>query len=359
MTRVLLLSLALVALANAQIKDVWRESGEIDLEQAASHKSDVDKDDRGCSAQCFVTDDSPSLYHLKPAFNDIFRAAYEVQRLSLMYSVNGTAYLFDSTLSNYHSHSNALKREERGSRIFKFQRDLAIVISGILHHRYDNNPAYLVQFDDEKAWTCDDFSCLDSCNVMQSVNYMSCVETDSSSYRDNKIEPACRLANDVMNDVDTTRLDECSPYLENEMAVAFVNSDFDHNVLRVQHDHGHYHANHYSACQSHFKTRVVIGTHAVDEHEMDDWQSPDAHYVYIRDNAYTMEAASILAGCTHARCCDVKEENFFRDTPYKQYLKGSNIGTKADTCWQMTEDYSVEKATFTLTHSPGIGSNSP
>lgn len=329
--------------SDAQIKDLWTHRGFYDLDQyQGTIESQQDNKDVPCWSSCFNTDDTPDIDYLKAAYNDIFRAGHEAMRLALMYSVNGTAYLFDSTLSSYHSYSSALKMEERGTRIFKFQKNLAIVVNTMLGHEDDHNPAYAIQFDDEKAWSCQAWQCADRCQMIQNIGYLECVHTDGTSYHDNKIEPGCRLADDIMHDNEDDAA-YCSFYLENEMAIAFVNSDFDHNVLRVQHDHGHHRANHYSACQSHFKTRLVIGTHAVDEHEMDDWQSPDAHYIYIRDNSYTMEAAEKLADCMRASCCDPDYDFFHGDKHYHP----NNYGEE---CWQMTEDYSLEKSSYTVHH---------
>lgn len=325
----------------AQIKDFWEIALEGESLRFSTNLADYYENTRNapCWAKCFQTDDTPSLYHLKPAYNDIFAAGHEAMRLALMYSVNGTAYLFDSTLSQYHHYHKALKFEERGANIFQFQKDLGIIVSAMMGHNYEVNPAYVVQFDNEKAWSCERYGCNDRCRNIEVMHYMDCVESDVEAYQEGKIEPACRLADDLMTNPEWSN---CTSYLENEMAIAFVNSDFDHNVQRVQHNHGSHHNDHYSACQSHFKTRLVIGTHAVDEHEMDDFQSPDAYYTYIRDNAYTMEAASILAGCVRASCCDPDDD--FHDT---DFVNG--------TCYQVTEDYSVPKKEYYVEHE-GKGS---
>ena len=99
-----------------------------------------------------MIDDDPEMEVFKPAYNDFFMAGAEAARLHALYAVNGTAFLMDSTLSSYHSNSHALDPEERGSRIFQFQKDLASIIALFLASHGDENPQWVLQFDEQQAW---------------------------------------------------------------------------------------------------------------------------------------------------------------------------------------------------------------
>ena len=88
----------------------------------------------------------------KPIYNDLFSAGAEALRLASMFSVNGTAFLFDTTLSAYHNPDTVMDSEESGLKIFQFQKDVASIVAIMMGLKRDNNPGFISQFDEEKAW---------------------------------------------------------------------------------------------------------------------------------------------------------------------------------------------------------------
>jgi len=254
-----------------------------------------------CWERCYqMIDEDAMLKKYRPAFFEFYDMGMEARRLKNMRSVNGTAFLIDSTLSQWHDEATNLdlKEYEKSANIWKFQMNLATITTIMAANDNQRNPLAIVQFNEKSAWTCGQHTCLDMCGAatifQDPATYLVPIQLNATSWKDSNIEPACRLGYELLHDPSETA---CTAEIDREMAIALVNSDFRSNVK----DSDEW--DDYSPCDEHFDTRYAIGTHAADYHELKDWSSLDAHPTYIKDSQYTQEAADILTTCMMERCC--------------------------------------------------------
>lgn len=271
-----------------------------------------DNEFEACWERCYQkADESTSMRHYRLAYAGLYDMGMEARRLKNLRSVNGTVFLLDSTLHRYHDPANNpnLQESETAEKIWEFQRNLATITSFMEGSDTTRNPISIVQFNEFGAITCDSWSCLDSCGAASylrggiaptttnsaTADMLVPIQTNETSHRDGHLEPACRTGYRNLH-ASTT----CTRWIEREMAVAFVNSDF--------HDHVHESDewDDYSPCDEHFDTRYAIGTHAARSmRKLKKWSSLDAHPIYVKDDPYYMEAANQLATCMEERCCTI------------------------------------------------------
>lgn len=193
---------------------------------------------------------------------------------------------------------------------------MASIVTFLTGADNDHNPFYLEQFNEDSAYTCDEFHCLDACEVDKIIHggppgfatiddELEALETDADSHHRGNIEAACAQAKRYMES--TTG---CGSVVKNEMAIAFLNSDI-WSRLRRDRQHSHSHSSSSSSseedmpgpCYAHFDTRYAIGTHAAGWDEIEEFSTSAAHGFYIHDNEYTMAAAQELRDCISYRCC--------------------------------------------------------
>ena len=78
----------------------------------------------------------------------------EARRLKNLYNVNGTAFLLDSTVSEYHdpTENPGLEREDWAENIYGFQRHLIQAMAFMMSNDDVHNPFFLTQFNERMAW---------------------------------------------------------------------------------------------------------------------------------------------------------------------------------------------------------------
>lgn len=126
------------------------------------------------------------------------------------------------------------------------------------------------------------------------MNRMHRVQMNGTSDRDGNVETACGMGAYGLNEY------ECSGIIiQRTMAIAFINSGI-HSHIRSDDEWDDY-----SVCDEEFDTRMAVGIHAATYKDLKEFSSLDARPIYIKDNAYTMEAAEHLTTCFEKKChCD-------------------------------------------------------
>ena len=143
--------------------------------------------------------------------------------------------------------------------------------------------------------SCSAYSCLDACEVGKALETIN-VQYGANSYKDGLIEHACGVAKYYM---DSVTCDLGNP--SERMAIAVANSDI--------HDHTRKHNSKWTSnCKEDFRwvqcfkssqayflsklcisrTRMGIGTHAIDGDDIDDFQSSDPWYYLVRNVSYSV-----------------------------------------------------------------------
>jgi len=257
-----------------------------------------------CWESCFKVEDEPEE-RFREVYDDFYRMAMEARRLKNMYAVNGTALFLDSTLASFHA--TATDQEDQAAEIWSFQRNLAAITALLTGVDNSSNPFFVYQFNEEKAYTCEEFQCLNACEVEKILeDDLDDIQTGANSHKDGNVEAACGMAKRYMQSA------TCDATVANEMAISFLNSDIlHHHHLESSEssssssssssseswEHGQ------APCYAHFDTRYAIGTHAAGWDEIKKFNSDGARGFYVHDNEYTMKAASVLRECIRVACC--------------------------------------------------------
>ena len=78
----------------------------------------------------------------------------EARRLKNLHDVNGTAFLLDSTISEYHSFDEnpGLEREDYATNIFYLQQNIIQMMAFMMSTDDVHNPFFFVGFNEEYAW---------------------------------------------------------------------------------------------------------------------------------------------------------------------------------------------------------------
>jgi len=266
-----------------------------------------------CWEQCFQVEDT-QFERFREVYDDFYRMGMEARRLKNIFSINGTALLLDSTLAEYHATNANLDKDDKAANLWQFQKNVASIVTFLTGSDNDHNPFYLEQFNEYSAFSCDEFHCLDACEVDKIINggppgaasiddELENIQTNGTSHRRGNVEAACAQAKRYMEG--TTG---CGAVVKNEMAIGFFNSDI---WSRLDRDRRHSSSSSSSSseehmpgpCYAHFNTRYAIGTHAAGWDEIEEFSTSAAHGFYIHDNEYTMAAAQELRNCISFRCC--------------------------------------------------------
>ena len=90
----------------------------------------------------------------KDVYDRFYRAGMEARRLKNLYNTNGTAFLVDNTLSEYHepTETPGLEREDMASNIFLLQQRLVQMMAFMTGNDDVFNPFFFVGFNEEYAW---------------------------------------------------------------------------------------------------------------------------------------------------------------------------------------------------------------
>merc|ERR1712172_63198 len=152
-----------------------------------------------CWERCYqMIDEDAMLKKYRPAFFEFYDMGMEARRLKNMRSVNGTTFLVDSTLSQWHDEATNLdlKEYEKSANIWNFQMNLATITTIMAANDNKRNPMSIVQFNEQSAWTCSQHTCLDMCSAAtiftDSATYLTPIQLNATSWKDANIEPACR-----------------------------------------------------------------------------------------------------------------------------------------------------------------------
>merc|ERR1712223_2305182 len=125
-------------------------------------------------------------------------------------------------------------------------KNIASIVTFLTGADDDHNPFYLEQFNEDSAYTCDDFTCLQACQVDQIIHggpagsttvndtEIEPLQTGETSHRDGNVEAACAQAKRYM-----------------ESATCASTSTSSEETLDTP-----------GPCFAHFTTRHAIGTHA-------------------------------------------------------------------------------------------------
>jgi len=286
-----------------------------------------------CWERCFQVEET-DLERFREVYDDFYRMGMEARRLKNIFGVNGTALLLDSTLSEFHATAADLDSEDTAAELWKFTKNIASIITFLTGSDNDHNPFYLEQFNENSAYSCDEFHCLDACEVdkiimggppgsaLVGTDELEAVQTNGTSHHRGNVEAACAQAKRYMES--TT----CDATIKNEMAIAFLNSDI---WSRLHRDRRHSSSSSSSSseedtpgpCYAHFSTRYAIGTHSAGWDEIEEFSTSAAHGFYIHDNEYTMAAAEQLRNCISYRCCPTSTDGAGAVTWWNKSIQGT------------------------------------
>jgi len=153
-----------------------------------------------------------------------------------------------------------------------------------------------VQFNENAAWSCDEYSCLDCCQTIALVQgaYLSPLQTNATSCKDGLLEPACRLGfHGLLN---YTCAGAAHTFVNN-MTVAILNSNAHSHV----HKRGEYAD--YSPCKTFFDLRYALGIHNAQNDDLKRFESRDDYHNYMMDDATTQATVNQLFTCISTACC--------------------------------------------------------
>ena len=87
--------------------------------------------------------------------DDIYAAGMEARRIKNIYSVNGTLFIIDNTLSEeFHDeeYGSAKLTYQSADAIFEFQLNLMTIISIMMGTAEYHNPFFVAQFNERSGW---------------------------------------------------------------------------------------------------------------------------------------------------------------------------------------------------------------
>jgi hypothetical protein len=261
-----------------------------------------------CWEQCYRT---LATEQNRGILQEVYKTGNTVKRMKDIYSANGVTYLLDSTLatqcweqssssSSSGSFENELTNGNTAAGIWQLQLNMMGIISAMIGSTY----SFPVQFNENAAWSCKEFSCLDCCATMKLGNvastYLTPIETNSSACMDGLLEPACRLAyHDLYTYGAVTPAGNCpaGTVIVNNLTVAILNSNAHVNI----HSRGNYAD--YSPCQTFFDLRYSLGMNNVALDDMKRFESDDDFHNYMPDDPNTQAVVQKLSDCIYDKCC--------------------------------------------------------
>lgn len=267
-----------------------------------------------CWETCFEQTFRNETARYKEVYDYILETALEIKALKNIYNVTKVGFIIDATVSKYDAKNGTIGgvTGNLAQGIIGFQYLIAVILMTILG---SNN--YLVQFDEESAWSCRGFNCLDFCTASLAYSFQSAAEISETSFCPGNLEAGCSLMNRMMtttNCVNSTN--------NNRLIVAIVNSDFYINNPLSRYKFEHHHHNicpaphwgssssssseewgHFSPCKSYFDNRVIFGTHSSEDDEMEKFRSKHGINRYMRESIFTALALGNLLPCMLPNCC--------------------------------------------------------
>jgi hypothetical protein len=286
----------------------------------ASHDSNCAE---ACWEKCFQTDGTENERY-KEVYDNLLEIILEINLLTKIYNVTKLGFLYDTAMSSRHgiNENPATGNLENGHNTFHvyFMLMQAILLA------VNGQKNYIVQYNEESAWACNEMQCLDNtnCAVTEAVKYMVPIELLPTSHCPGAIEAACKLMHDQMTDV------PCSSGNDNRMVVAISNGDININnpYRHVKHHESsseesicppfrwaHFNGDSssssgsderdfFSPCHSYFDTRYAIGTHTAKREVMELFTSKHGNHRYFHDEEFTLNALDNLVWCmTRTTAC--------------------------------------------------------
>lgn len=238
----------------------------------------------------------------RPILHEIHKTGDAIKRIKDINSASSISFLLDSTLatvcesssssSSSESIENMLHRGETTAGIWTMQLQLMAILAAMA----GSPKIFPVQFNENAAWSCNGFRCLDTCQTFYLINnnILTPVQVNSTSCKEGLLEPACRMAyNELINTSPTT----CQMSNLNNMTVAILNSNAHSHVNK----RGHYRD--YSPCHTFFPYRYALGLHNAKNDDLARFQSRDDDHNYISSSLHSQAVVSQLYSCVSTSCC--------------------------------------------------------
>lgn len=197
-----------------------------------------------------------------------------------------------SSSSSDETMSYELEHGATAAQIFAFQLQLMTIISTMMGSVY----TYPIQFNENAAWTCDEFSRLDNCQIftLTDGNYLSSVQTNLSSCDSGLLEPACEAGFHAYENYEVNHNDGRNA---GRLAIAILNSNAHSHV----HKRGHFAK--YSPCSTYFPVRYAVGLHRAQRDDLNRFSSHRDYNEYVSDDLEAIELVRNLYNCMSSACC--------------------------------------------------------
>lgn len=235
---------------------------------------------------------------------------------------NGTALLLDTTLPTGTDRIDA-------NNVISIQKRIGQILAITLPMLTSFNPGYLIKYDENSAWSCDDWKCLGRCDMHQVLER----ETDqfttfaSDDVNSDMLDESCELASFAAS------TSTCSGSTHNMFAVALVNSDF----KTAESDYRNMEDTLISAgldilsefdsidfaevnsqefnyyCDKHFPKKAIVGTYTASARTLAEFPSATTHdwpgYSQITFSSAMRKASDRISNCMHSLCCSNRQFN--------------------------------------------------
>lgn len=264
-----------------------------------------------CWETCFQTIGTENE-RFRVLYDEILEAALEIKYLKNVYNAQNIAFLIDSAMSSHYTRADDILKERftNASNIFKFEVMLGFILETVIQ----NTNTFLVQYDEQFAWTCDEFSCVTpSCNTLDPFRKQINIETGPTSHCPGNIEAACGLAYKQM-----TELSCAAPSNQTNMIVAITNGKFhlnDESSSSESDEDNHKcpprnalfgssssSEEEFSPCKQYFATRYVIGTHRGSRESLERLHSFHGDFKFINAETFSLDGLQQLNTCLQLSC---------------------------------------------------------
>ena len=297
-----------------------------------------------CWESCFI-DEERSLDHAEyeqiMGLVQSFKKAMITDANTGTGTSNGTALLFDTTLPTGTDRMDA-------EIIPSIQKRIGQILTLSLPMLSNFNPGFLVKYDRDSAWTCDDWKCLGRCemfDVLENEGSSSLVSSDSNeafATASDNLDGSCEMASQAA--LSST----CAGSTHNIFAVAIVNSnfkkaesdytqlddtllssgldilnemDFGSHLFDDESDNPFLTEEFNFYCDKHFPKKAVIGTYSAAERDLAEFPSASTlnwpGYTQITYSSGMKRATDRIASCMSTKCCSN------RQTTYQPNASGS------------------------------------
>lgn len=247
-----------------------------------------------CYEQCFQNLTTSSNEHI---LREIYRMGNELKIIKDINNATNVAFLLDSTIATecFSSSSSSSSSEsmedfihgENSTGIWQLQLQMMSILT-VMMGSVRVSP---IQFNENGAWYCGSYSCLDCCTTIKLINqgtYLTPLQTNTSACLPGNIEAACRAGyNNLMGG------STCNVRSQN-MTVALLNSD----AFMMIDKRGRF-----SPCESLFFYRYAIGFHRAEHRDLVKFQFRKHNHNYMSDSSKVQFTVNQLFNCLNSNCC--------------------------------------------------------